>query len=142
MSGVVHISEAANLGLHAMILMAGEPGRTFRTREAAEALGVSGNHLGKVLNGLVKAGLVLSTRGPSGGFTLGRRPRDIRLIEIYETIEGELRPRSCLLGRPRCAGDCVLGDFVTQTNDAFRRRLARTRLSDVAGALRNLVPVA
>ena len=73
-SGIVHISEAANIGLHAMILLASEPQRSFRAKEAAEVLGVSEDHLAKVMLGLVRAGLVASTRGPHGGFKLGPPP--------------------------------------------------------------------
>jgi DNA-binding IscR family transcriptional regulator len=48
-TGIVHISEAANIGLHAMIVLAGDPSRSFRARELAECLGVSVDHLAKVL---------------------------------------------------------------------------------------------
>ncbi len=136
MTGIIHISEAANLGLHAMIMMAGAPEETLRVREMASFLGASEDHLAKVLHGLTRAGLVESTRGPRGGFRLARDPGELRLLEIYEAIEGELRPRSCLLGKPHCNGDCVLGDFIATTNEAFRARFAATRLADVAGALR------
>lgn len=136
MSGIVHLSEAANLGLHAMIVLAGEPKALIRTAEMAELLSVSGDHLAKVLQGLVRAGLLESTRGPRGGFQLSRPASDISLLEIYQAIEGELRPSACLLGQPRCSGECVLGDFILSVNEDFRKRFAHTRLSDVAGAIR------
>ena len=135
MSGIVHISEAANLGLHAMILIAGRSEEAVRSRDIAAALGASEDHLAKVMQGLVRSGLVTSTRGPRGGFKLQRPAADIRLLDIYESIEGEMRPKACLLGMPRCAGQCVLGDFIVSTNEAFRRQFASTRLSDVAGAI-------
>ena len=136
-TGIVHISEAANIGLHSMILLAGEPARSFRAREVATALGVSEDHLSKVLLGLVRAGMVVSTRGPRGGFKLGRPAASIKLLAIYETIEGELRHRACLLAKPRCDGGCILGDFVADTNAEFRRRFAGTTLADVAGRIRS-----
>jgi Rrf2 family protein len=83
----------------------------------------------------VRAGLISSTRGPQGGFKLARPAGQIPLLSIYETIEGKIRPASCLLGKPRCNGDCVLGDFIRSTNQRFRERFANTRLSDVAGAI-------
>ena len=133
MSGVVHISEAANLALHTMILLAAEPERPLRVNRAVQVLPVSENHLAKVLQRLARAGLVRSARGPLGGFTLARAPSRMTLLEVYEAIEGPLSPHSCLLGKPRCGGPCVLGDFIEKTNAAFKKKLARTRLSDVAG---------
>lgn len=136
MSGVIHISEAANLGLHAMILMASEPERPLRVNQACEVLPVSENTLAKVMQRLGRAGLVHSTRGPQGGFTLAQAPSKVTLLDIYEAIEGPLEAHACLFGRPRCEGACVLGEFVVQTNAEFKSKLKRTRLADVAGALK------
>ncbi len=134
-TGVVNISEAANLGLHSMILMAADPEKALRVNQATEVLPVSENHLAKVMQRLVHAGLVTSTRGPQGGFKLAKAPGEITLLEIFEALEGTLEVHACLLGLPKC-GHCVLGDFVVSTNEQFRKKLASTRLSDVAGALK------
>lgn len=136
MGGVIHISEAANLGLHAMILMASAPDRPLRVNQACEVLPGSENTLAKVMQRLGRAGLVHSTRGPQGGFTLALPPAKVTLLDIYEAIEGPIAGHACLFGRPRCEGSCVLGDFVTQTNTDFKAQLKRTRLADVAGALK------
>ncbi|MCU0691863.1 MAG: Rrf2 family transcriptional regulator [Polyangiaceae bacterium] len=119
-----------------MILMAADPQRPLRVNQAAQVLPVSANHLAKVLQRLVRVGLVSSERGPQGGFRLTRASSEITLLEIYEAIEGALPTHHCLLGRPRCAGQCVLGDFVEKTTRKFRAKLEGTRLADVAGALR------
>lgn len=135
MAGVLNISEAANLALHTLMLMASESERPLRTKEAAATLRVSDNHLAKVLQRLARARLVTSTRGPGGGFLLGRQPRKITLLEIYEAIDGPLDTHSCLLGRPRCNEGCSLGEFVERTARELRAHLAGTRLSDIAGIL-------
>jgi Rrf2 family protein len=137
MNSVLHISEASNIGLHAMLLIASEPARVFSAKEISAALGVSEDHLLKVMRRLCRAELASSTRGPHGGFQLGRPAAKIRLLDIYETIEGALHPKACLLGRPRCDGDCILGDFIVTTNREFQRRLATTSLAGVAGTLRS-----
>jgi len=83
MEGVLKISEAANLGLHSMVYLANVgKDRMVPVSHIADALGVSKDHLGKVLQRLAKLGLVTSRRGPAGGFTLGRPSNQIRLMEI------------------------------------------------------------
>jgi len=134
--GVVHISEAANLALHTMILIAGDTTRPLRVNQAVEVLPVSDHHLAKVLQRLAHAGLVTSMRGPQGGFKLARPAEEITLLEIFEAIEGTLTVHACLLGQPKCLGHCVLGDFVVGANEDFRAKMQRTKLSDVAGALK------
>jgi Rrf2 family protein len=135
MNGVIHISEAANLALHTAALMASDPENPLTVSEAARTLPVSGHHLAKVLQRLARAGLLDSTRGPHGGFTLARPPSEITLLEIYEAVEGELSSGHCLLGKPVCEGGCVLGSFVRKTSLEFRQQLEHTRLSSLAGAL-------
>ena len=49
MNSIIHISEAANLGLHTMLIVAGRAGTAVSVKDAATTLGVSKNHLAKVL---------------------------------------------------------------------------------------------
>ncbi len=130
MNGLLNISEAANLGLHAGMVLAKNDGNPVSARAIAEALGVSYNHLAKVLNRLEKNGLARSLRGPGGGYTLANRADQIRLMDLYEAMDGPFPTHSCLFGHPACpAGDCVMGDVLEKLNAEIRLRLETTRLS-------------
>jgi len=59
-----------------------------QAREIAEALGVPIDYLVKILQQLVRARILVSTRGPQGGFRLQRLPGDIPLLAIVEAIDG------------------------------------------------------
>lgn len=132
MSGVIKISEAASLGLHAMVLLADEPGKPVSTRQIAGRLGVSEAHLSKVLQRLARAGLVVSVRGPGGGFTLAEKNGDTTLLEVYESIDGPLSDSTCLLGTPVCCGErCILGGLLEATNREVREYLESNTLSEL-----------
>lgn len=132
MSQPYGVSEAANLALHGMALLARNGQDRYRAREIAALLGVSEAHLAKVLARLEHAGLVAGQRGPAGGYSLARPARDITLKEIYEAVEGPLQSRPCLFGVPVCSGNgCALGGFFGSLNRKVAEKLARTRLSDV-----------
>ena len=129
-SSPFRMSEAASLALHAAALLASEPRRQMPARKIAEALGASHAHLSKVLGRLARAGIVTSTRGPAGGFALGRPAGRITLLEVYEAIEGPLSAPDCLFGRAVCTGgDCICGDLLSDVHARTRRRLAGTKLS-------------
>ena len=132
MANTLRISEGASLALHSMVLLASRPHQPLSTREVAATLAISEAHLAKVFQRLAKAGLVTSTRGPRGGFALGRAPQAISLLEVYETIDGPVGASDCLLGEPVCRGHgCILGNLVKSVNDQMRNYLTATRLSDV-----------
>ncbi|WP_456432794.1 RrF2 family transcriptional regulator [Thermosulfuriphilus sp.] len=137
MNSIFKISEAASLALHAMAYLAAREGQAFRVKEIASCLGVSESHLAKVLQRLGRRALVRSTRGPKGGFTLGRPSEEISLLEIYEAIEGPLEPSDCLFETPICDGlECIWGGLIKEITQVARDHLARTRLSEVKKVFR------
>ena len=131
MASIFKLSEAVSIGLHAMLLLAGQPDRSLDNRRMAGFLGVSAAHLAKVLQRLQHAGLLVSTRGPGGGFHLARSAAEISLLEIYETLEGPLETRRCLLNAPKCsAGGCFFGNLFTDIGEKVRDFLATTKLAE------------
>jgi Rrf2 family protein len=131
---ILNISEAANLGIHALVYLAARSGEApVTTASIAAAYGVSEAHLSKVFQRLSKAGLVKSVRGPHGGFRLSRAPGRITLREIYEALDGPLGRSHCLLNKPRCGLEhCVLGDLLTDVQQRVSTYLSKTTLSEVA----------
>lgn len=126
----VGLTEAATLALHAAIFIANAPSGHASGREMAEALHVSEAHLAKVLNRLAREGLLNSTRGPAGGYALAREPKEIRLLDVYEALEGELQPGRCLWEAPKCGrASCPLGDLMYEVNQRVRDFLASTTLA-------------
>jgi Rrf2 family protein len=130
MSSLVKISEAASLGLHAMLVLAQNLARRYSSAELSKTLKVSFGHLRIVLMDLAKVGLVNAVRGPHGGFVLGRPADEISLLDIYQAIEGPVEPATCLLSEPVCKnGKCVFGDLIQNINQQVAEHLARTKLS-------------
>jgi Rrf2 family protein len=131
MDSVLNISEAANLALHAGMVLAKAAGKPVSARQMAESLQVSYDHLAKVLQRLTKAGLVRATRGPTGGFVLTKPAQRIRLLDLYQAIDGTFTVNRCLFGRKACPGGaCIMGDLLDSLNHQVREHLAGRRLSD------------
>lgn len=132
MPNVLKISEAASLALHTVVLLAVDTAKLYTTREIAELLGVSEAHLSKVMQRLVKEGIVSSIRGPKGGFSLAADPAKTSLLEVFEIIEGPLIHTDCLLSRRVCDGkNCILGTLLQDTNKAVHDYLERTMLAQL-----------
>lgn len=126
------VSEAVALALHSAAILAESDGRLVRTKELAEALQASENHLAKVMQRLVRADIVSSTRGPSGGFRLARETDEVTLLDIYEAIEGTIEVSGCLFDRPVCDGRfCILGTLVQRLERETKEYLERTTLTHV-----------
>ncbi len=132
-SNVVNISDATSLALHAVLVLAKNPDRLVTTHEIAQSLGVSENHLSKVVQRLGHAGLVSASRGPSGGLKLAKPASQITLLQVFEVIEGPMSDCYCLLGRESCpAGGCVLGNLVESVSTQVRSYLSGTTVEQMA----------
>ena len=141
MGRIVNVSEAAALGLHAMIYLANHGEERVSVAEIAESLDASANHMSKVLQRLARAGLVRSLRGPAGGFALARPADGITLLEVYEEIDGTLRSDACLFDLPACEGQsCVLGGVLASVTEQVRAYLAETSLAGLRGVVVARVP--
>ncbi len=131
-ANLIRISEPASLALHAAALLARQPRRRIANQEIAAALLVSEHHLAKVMQQLVRTGIVQSTRGPHGGFALARAPEDITLLQLFEAVEG-LGDAECLLRQQVCSGaDCLVGELVHSVHQHVRQYLADTTLARLA----------
>lgn len=119
MQTILKISEAAAIGLHAADYLAQRRGLAS-AQEMSRALGVSYNHLSKVLQTLTKAGLVAPVRGPKGGFALSPSGRKAAVRDFMRAIDGPIRLHDCLMGAKVCRHhDCLFGKFLHDTNRRF-----------------------
>ena len=131
MSGnILKISEAASLGLHAMTILAKNQNKLITVKGISDTLGVSANHLSKVMQRLNKAGFIESIKGYNGGFKLITKPEDITFLQIYELFDGKLTNSGCLLLTHDCGSECILGGLVSSINMQVREKFEQTKLSD------------
>lgn len=104
-------------------------GRTrLSAGDIAESRSLPGPFVAKTLSALAQAGLVVAVRGPGGGCSLARPPRDITLHEVFALFEREDESDRCPFGGGRCGvGEpCALHDKLVAVQDAMRELLHET----------------
>lgn len=58
--------------------------------------------LSQIATELKKAGMIKSKEGVSGGFMLAKKPTDIKLLDVLETLDGELVVGECFEDDHEC----------------------------------------
>jgi Rrf2 family transcriptional regulator, iron-sulfur cluster assembly transcription factor len=76
--------------------------RSVSLAEIADRQDISQEYLEQLFGKLRRADLVVSARGPGGGYKLAREPSDILLAEVILAVDEPLRVT-------RCEGDAVVG---------------------------------
>ncbi|CUT03708.1 transcriptional regulator, BadM/Rrf2 family, partial [Candidatus Kryptonium thompsonii] len=108
-------------------------------KQIAGALSIPREFLNKVMQRLVKAGFLVSVKGPGGGFLLAKDPTDITVFDIVKAIDGVEWFDSCLLRVGRCdeANPCVVHEFWVKIRNQVRAILDHESLADLVKELRN-----
>ncbi len=93
---MLKLGRKVGYGLIALLHVAELEGDELATcREIAEAHNIPPELLGKVLQTLKKAGLVLSIQGVKGGYRLERPLTEIPVGEVIEALDGPLQIIPC-----------------------------------------------
>jgi Rrf2 family protein len=125
-----------------MIHIASLPdGRPAMRRDIARVQKIPADFVAKILQSLVRAGLLHSSRGTGGGFSLARSPEKTNLLEVVEAIEGPLSIVACA-GQPGdcdhssfCPADAVWREVQHGISDVLRRSTLETLVSSRMGQL-------
>lgn len=92
------------------------------------------NHfLSKILQILVRNNILISTKGPNGGFVLKKSSNNIRLIEVVEIIDGHGIFDRCGIGLKECSdtNPCPIHFDYKQIKEKIKQLLSEKTLGDL-----------
>ncbi|QIA06526.1 RrF2 family transcriptional regulator [Draconibacterium halophilum] len=98
------LSNTCKYALRALIYLGkfSKEDKRIGIKKISEDLGLSSPFLGKILQNLVKQKLLVSTKGPNGGFSLSRDASEISLWDIVIKVDGEEFFTNCLISLEPC----------------------------------------
>jgi Rrf2 family protein len=85
----------------------------------------------QILRNLVAHGILASTRGVEGGYTLERSPEDISLLELIEAIDGPMNPALPINEGMAAESKCKLETAMCEVTARARRELEAVKLADL-----------
>ena len=107
--------------------------KPVRVGQIAEATGISRHFLPKLVQVLVKAGVLASTKGRGGGIQFARSPSQVTISEIVEIIDGRLVLQDCMFGLTGCDGSrgCAIHPAWGPIRDQIIGFLENTTIADL-----------
>jgi len=91
------LSTRGRYGTRAMLDLALNYGKgPVSLKNIARRQEISERYLEHIMIALLSAGLVQSTRGSRGGFNLAKLPKEIKLSQIIQVLEGSISPVACV----------------------------------------------
>jgi Rrf2 family protein len=97
----------------------------------AHKKGIPERFLLKVLKPLVSAQVLLSVKGPNGGYRLARPANDITVLEILEAVDGPIRGHAPGGGEDSNHVNRRLEQICNQSAEHVRKQLGKIRISEL-----------
>jgi len=129
------VSTKGDYGVRALVELAHHYGQgPMQSAEIAARQEVPEPYLDQLLTNLRRAGFIRSVRGPQGGHALIRDPREVRLSEVMQVLEGSLAPMACVDDPGACTrtGGCVQREVWMRVRDATLDILKSVTIADLA----------
>ena len=132
-------STSCHYGLQAMLYIAmhSSEEKNVELKLIAEEQDIPRHFLSKILQQLVKSNLLISMKGPTGGFKLAKSSEDTTLIEIVAAIDGLGVFNKCGIGFKQCndKNPCPIHDEFKkvrkEVENLFRSKNLQTLINDV-----------
>jgi Rrf2 family protein len=132
---MLRLSKKADYALIAMKHLAQKAGApSTSAREIAEQYNIPIELLAKVLQRLVRTGLLASTQGTRGGYTLSRAAKSISIADVIQAIDGPFTVTACSTEKHDCEqfSKCSVRDPLWQIRERIVAALGTVTLSEMA----------
>src|SRR5260370_1203186 len=130
---MLKLTKKADYGLIAMRHLACHGGHCS-AKDMADAYGIPQEALAKILQRLVKAGLLSSHHGTHGGYVLARDARQISAFDVIRAIDGPMFITSCYSNLHDCgqSSRCTIREPLRKVSESIEHVLTRMKISDMA----------
>ncbi|MGV9011327.1 MAG: RrF2 family transcriptional regulator [Flavobacteriales bacterium] len=114
-------------------------GERMSLKDVAGYIDENEHTVGKLLQRLVKAELIWSTKGPRGGFYITPQQADLPVIRIVHIMDGENVFKQCGLGLSQCSDShpCPFHDDFKPIREGFRQLCETHRVRDLYEGVNN-----
>lgn len=132
----MRITTKGRYALRAVIYLVNNyEGKPISIRQLSEIACLSPEFLEQIFFRLRRAGIITSTRGPGGGFTLTKEPKDVSIDDIFVAIDEGYHIAPCSSDDPDVlcerAQDCATCGFWNHTYTMLRTYFSSVTIQDV-----------
>lgn len=110
-----------------------ESGEKLSIGQIAEHTDENEHTVGKLLQKLVREGIINSTKGPNGGFFIAAKQKNQTIISIVEAIDGDDVFNQCGLGLHKCSAShpCPIHNDFKSVREGFKSICANNTIGDL-----------
>lgn len=127
------VTRETDYAIRTVLFLAGEKKELASVSEIAKAMHIPKSFLAKIVQRLVKGGILTSIRGVAGGFRLARKPADISLLDVMQSIQGDTGINICATDKRLCrmSGSCTVHPLWVDIRRDVEKRLKKRTVAEL-----------
>jgi len=135
----MRLNVSVEYALRAILCLAKERERTFKTSQIAQACQAPPKSLSAVLKILADKRLIHSCVGPKGGYSFLRDPNSVTLMQVVEAVGSPVFENDCLLHGTPCPQDhwCPIHEVWEKAQMVFVKVLGRYSIGHLLERIQN-----
>ena len=130
------LSNASKYAIRTVLFLAKNSSqrKKFGSKHIAESLDIPQQFIAKILQKLVKADIISSSKGPGGGFFTTQNNLNRNILDVINVFEKNDIFSECFLGLPVCDDEnpCPVHDIVSVFKDALLERFGNKNIKTIA----------
>lgn len=121
------LTKNTDYAIRALMVLAENRESYVSSREISEIQDIPYQFLRRIIQALVKEGLVKSKEGSGGGVKLAADPSMIRIVEVIRIFQGEIELSACMFRDKLCANrrTCVLRSEIKRIESLVTREFEK-----------------
>jgi len=133
------LSNSCRYGIRAVMYLANLPAGNGKTgiKQISKDLNLPTPFLAKILQQLAKQKILISLKGPHGGFSVMKDPKKISLLDIIKTIDGDGIFTNCIIHNDTCSNvtknkiTCALHDDYSEVRSELIKIFSNRTIHDL-----------
>lgn len=131
------LSNSCKYAIRAVLYLAiySDSNKKLSSKNVAKFIDVPAPFLAKIFQTLSKHKIILSSKGPHGGFFMTKKETSKSLLDIIECIDGLGMFNNCFLGLPKCSDEspCAIHHIIAPFKNNLKNEIINKTIAEIAG---------
>jgi Rrf2 family protein len=131
------LTKQSDYAIRALLALGSRNGTYISAKTISEEQDIPYQFLRRLLQDLIRTGLVVSKEGAGGGVKLGKEPQEIQVRDIIEIFQGRVQVSECMFRKQLCArrASCVLRHEIMRIEQMVNEEFAKVTIGKLLNDL-------
>jgi Rrf2 family protein len=129
----MRLSKTAEYAIRVLSFMASTGSELYSVKTILEKVDIPPKYLRRLMTDLCKYEFIVSIQGRDGGFMFLKKPSEIYIADVIDSIDGIDKYLGCILGFEECTAEapCAVHESWMETQKVLKQTLKSMSLEEI-----------